>query len=89
MRLLLCDPIVSNACANIHVHGPCSRAMFTLVYGTHQVPDHRAQIQHLQADNARLVRLLATTAEYKRFMRWGMHASGVGCLATPLPPPPP
>lgn len=33
-----------------------------------QVPDLRAQIQHLQADNARLVRLLATTAEYKRFM---------------------
>jgi hypothetical protein len=49
-----------------------------------QVPDLRAQVQHLQADNARLVRLLATTAEYKKFMRCGcvcdMDLARVSCV---------
>ncbi len=42
-----------------------------------QVPDLRAQVQHLQADNARLVKLLASTAEYKKFMRCVVGESAV------------
>ena len=33
-----------------------------------QAADFSAQVQHLRADNARLVRLLSTTAEYKSFV---------------------
>ena len=41
----------------------------SLTHSAGLVPDLRAQVQHLQADNARLVKLLSSTTEYKKFMR--------------------